>query len=137
MSNADQIRGHVVRIDHKFNDKWAILGHYMEDKVTQGYAQPELGWDVGELQHGHQLLRSTRRIRRHQAERHHHPNLLVEASMNYDGNVINILNSQLAISLRLEREPFFNNGQPRSAEHRGGWGAPYGTRRRNGIGAVA
>ena len=34
----------VLRIDHKFNDKWAILGHYMHDSVTQGYAAAELGW---------------------------------------------------------------------------------------------
>jgi hypothetical protein len=38
------VRDDIVRIDHKVNDKWAILGHYMHDSVTQGNASPMLGW---------------------------------------------------------------------------------------------
>ena len=54
MANPIDVRDDIVRIDHKFNDKWAILGHYMHDTVTQGYgaAVPRLA--VGELQHRHQ-----------------------------------------------------------------------------------
>jgi hypothetical protein len=52
-----------------------------------------VGLAVGELQHHHQHPVQPLQQRGHQAERHHHPNLLVEASINYDGNVINITNS--------------------------------------------
>ncbi|MGA2535643.1 MAG: carboxypeptidase-like regulatory domain-containing protein, partial [Terracidiphilus sp.] len=44
VSNPINVRDDVVRVDHKWNDKWQILGHYMHDNVVQGYAQPELGW---------------------------------------------------------------------------------------------
>src|SRR5579864_9464112 len=44
ISNPIDVRDDIVRVDHKFNDKWAILGHYMHDTVNQGYALPHLGW---------------------------------------------------------------------------------------------
>jgi len=37
------IREEIVRIDHKFSDKWTILGHFMNDSSTQGFALPFLG----------------------------------------------------------------------------------------------
>ena len=78
----------VLRIDHKFNDKWAILGHYMDDQVTQGYAHAGTGLAVGKLQHHHQHPVEPVAVRGHQAVSGTiNPNLLVEASINYDGNV--------------------------------------------------
>ncbi len=47
ISNGINVRDDVVRVDHKWNDKWQILGHYMHDSVTQNYAQPMLGWSSG------------------------------------------------------------------------------------------
>jgi len=89
-SNPITVNDYVVRIDHKFNDKWAILGHYMEDQVTQGYALPELGW----LWASYNTLTSTLSNPSDSAaiklSGTINPNLLVEASINYDGNVINI-----------------------------------------------
>ena len=32
VSNPINVRDDVVRIDHKINDKWQILGHYMHDR---------------------------------------------------------------------------------------------------------
>lgn len=83
----------VVRIDHKFSDKWAILGHYMEDKVTQGYAQPELGWCWCVYNSVTSTLSNPSDSAAIKLSGTINPNLLVEASINYDGNVINILNS--------------------------------------------
>jgi hypothetical protein len=44
VANPIDVRDDIVRIDHKINDKWAILGHYMHDSVSQGYGLPFLGW---------------------------------------------------------------------------------------------
>jgi hypothetical protein len=83
----------VVRIDHKFNDKWAILGHYLEDKVTQGYAQPELGWCWCVYNTVTSTLENPSDSAAIKLSGTINPNLLLEASINYDGNVINIDNS--------------------------------------------
>ena len=31
------LREEILRIDHRFNDKFAIFGHYMKDDVSQTY----------------------------------------------------------------------------------------------------
>jgi hypothetical protein len=85
-----KVRDDIIRVDHKWNDKWQLLGHYMDDSVTQGYAQPELGW----LWASYNTLTSTLSNPSHSAALKLSgtisPNLLLEASMNYDGNIINI-----------------------------------------------
>ena len=65
------VRDDVVRIDHKFNDKWQILGHYMHDTVTQGYGTAGTRLGLGQLQHDHQRPVEPVEQRSPQAERHH------------------------------------------------------------------
>jgi hypothetical protein len=93
VSNPINVRDDVVRVDHKWNDKWQILGHYMHDNVVQGYAQPELGW----LWASYNTITSTLSNPSNSAALKLSgtitPNLLLEASINYDGNIINITNS--------------------------------------------
>jgi len=93
VSNPIQVRDDIVRVDHRWNDKWAILGHYMHDSVTQGYALPELGW----LWASYNTITSTLSNPSNSAALKLSgtitPNLLVESSINYDGNIINITNS--------------------------------------------
>ncbi|MGB6192198.1 MAG: carboxypeptidase-like regulatory domain-containing protein, partial [Terracidiphilus sp.] len=83
----------IVRIDHKINDKWQILGHYLHDSQATGTAAPDLGWNwytyntitsVESNPSNSAAIKLTGSLS---------PELLVEASMNYDGNVINITNS--------------------------------------------
>ncbi|MGA8043691.1 MAG: TonB-dependent receptor, partial [Terracidiphilus sp.] len=92
-ANAIDVRDDIFRIDHKFNDKWAILGHFIHDSVTQGNASPMLGW----LWASYNSITSTLSNPAYSAaiklSGTINPNLLVEASMNYDGNIINIINS--------------------------------------------
>jgi hypothetical protein len=92
-SNPINVRDDVLRVDHKINDKWAILGHYMHDNVVQGYALPELGW----LWASYNTITSTLSNPSNSAALKMSgtisPNLLLEASINYDGNIINITNS--------------------------------------------
>jgi Carboxypeptidase regulatory-like domain len=93
VSNPINVRDDVVRIDHKINDKWQILGHWMHDDVLQGYALPELGWLWASYNTITSTLDNPSKSAAIKLSGTITPNLLVEASINYDGNVINITNS--------------------------------------------
>ena len=93
VSNPINVRDDVVRVDHKWNDKWQILGHYMHDSVVQGYAQPELGWLWASYNTITSTLNNPSNSAALKLSGTINPNLLVEASINYDGNIINIVNS--------------------------------------------
>jgi hypothetical protein len=97
-SNPVDVRDDIVRIDHKFSDKWTILGHFMNDSSTQGFALPFLGWAFA----SYNTITSTLSNPSHSAaiklSWSVNPNLLVEGSINYDGNsaaITNSANSQL------------------------------------------
>jgi hypothetical protein len=83
----------VVRIDHAINDKWKILGHYLHDTQATGTADADLGWNwetyntitsVESNPSNSAAIKLTGELS---------PNALLESSMNYDGNIINITNS--------------------------------------------
>jgi len=93
VSNPINVRDDIARVDHKWNDKWQILGHYMHDSVTQGYAQPELGWLWASYNTITSTLSNPSNSAALKLSGTINPNLLVEASINYDGNIINITNS--------------------------------------------
>ncbi len=92
-SNPITVLDTVLRLDHKFNDKWAILGHYMDDQVTQGYAEPELGWLWASYNTLTSTLSNPSQSAAIKLSGTINPNLLLEASINYDGNVLNIIPS--------------------------------------------
>jgi hypothetical protein len=94
VSNPIDVRDDIVRIDHKFNDKWTILGHYMHDSVTQGYASPFLGWLWASYNTITSTLSNPSNSAAIKLSGTISPNLLLEASINYDGNTINITNSK-------------------------------------------
>ena len=121
----------VIRIDHRLTDKWQILGHWLNDEVTQAYASPMLGWSganyptiTSTLQNPSNgaLVKLTGTIT---------PTLLVEASFNYDGNVINITNSANSLTPSgWSVSRFFNN--PSTNLPNMHWGAPYSTQENPG-----
>ena len=128
----------VVRIDHKFNDKWTILGHYMDDNVTQGYAQPELGWLWASYNTVTSTLSNPSNSAAIKLSGTINPNLLVEASINYDGNVINILDSSSwPICLPAGREARSSTPATRICPACSGFGEPVRHGRRHWICAVA
>jgi hypothetical protein len=92
-ANAINVRDDIVRVDHKFNDKWAILGHYIHDSVTQGNASPMLGWLWASYNSITSTLSNPANSAAIKLSGTINPNLLVEASINYDGNTIDIVNS--------------------------------------------
>jgi hypothetical protein len=131
IANPIDVRDDIVRVDHKINDKWNILGHYMHDKVSQGYGVPFLGW----LSASYNTVTSTLSNPSYSAaiklSGTLNPNLLVEASMNYDGNIIDITNSALANKPSgWNAGTFFNNGSQLVPGM--GWGTPYNTNEQMG-----
>jgi hypothetical protein len=125
-ANPIDVRDDIVRIDHKFNDKWAILGHYMHDTVTQTYGVPFLGWLSANYNTVTSNLSNPAYSSVIKISGTIKPNLLVEASMNYDGNIINITNSALANKPSgWNAGTFFNNGSQLVPGM--GWGTPYNT----------
>jgi len=83
------VREEMVRVDHTFNDKFTIFGHYVQDSVLQTYGEtiwsgdnvPTVSSTFGNPSYSGvvHLLHTIR------------PNLLNEVAFNYNGNKINIL----------------------------------------------
>jgi hypothetical protein len=130
------VRDDVVRVDHKVNDKWQILGHYMHDSVTQTSGGPELGWDWYSYNTVTSVLSNPSNSAALKLSGTLNPNLLVEASINYDGNIINITNSSNSfIPSGWNVNTFFNLANIREGKNVGqkslpsmnGFGNPYGT----------
>ena len=130
------MRDDVVRIDHKINDKWQILGHYMHDSVTQTSGGPELGWDWYSYNTVTSVLSNPSNSAALKLSATINPNLLVEASINYDGNIINITNSANSLILSgWSVSPFFDLTKIQQGKSVGqkslpsmnGFGNPYGT----------
>jgi hypothetical protein len=88
------VRDDVVRIDHKFSDKWTILGHYIHDSVTQNSAEPFFGFVWASYNTISSVLANPSNSAALKLSGIIDPNLLVEASINYDGNIVDIANSR-------------------------------------------
>jgi hypothetical protein len=87
----------IVRIDHKVNDKWQVLGHYIHDAVSQGYPDADLGWNWESYNTISSTLSNPSNSAAIKVSGEISPSLLIEGSMNYDGNIINITNSKDAL----------------------------------------
>lgn len=87
------VRDDVVRADHRFNDKYQILTHYMHDSVSQSFPAPMVGWSTGSWPTITSTLSNPSNSAAVKLTAAITPELLVEASMNYDGNIIDIVNS--------------------------------------------
>ncbi len=124
------VRDDVVRIDHNINDKWHILGHYLHDSVTSGSPGPMLGWSGGSYTTVTSTLNNPSNSAAVKLAGTIAPNLLVEAAMLYDGNIINITNSPNAnlstlSSTSYSVQKYFANGA--SSVPGVSLGNPYGT----------
>src|SRR4029077_18397451 len=83
------LKEEVVRIDHNFTSKFSVFGHFIAEQVTQGYSVsqwsganvPTVGDTFGNPSYS-AVVHTTYAIS---------PNLLNEASFNYNGNRINII----------------------------------------------
>ena len=128
LANPIHVRDDIVRVDHKFNDKWAILGHYMHDSVDQGYGVPFLGWLGASYNTVTSNLSNPSNSAAIKLSGTINPNLLVEGSLNYDGNIIDITNSDLANKpAGWNAGTFFDNGSKLVPSMDGAWSTPYNT----------
>jgi hypothetical protein len=84
----------VIRGDYNINDKWAILVHYIGDHQNQSYGQPELSWCGCDYKTLGSQLSSPAHAATFKLTGSIKPNLLLEASMNYDGNGADIMPSE-------------------------------------------
>ena len=83
------VREEIVRVDHTFNDKFSVFGHFVDESILQTFATtmwsgdnvPTVGNTFGNPSYSGvvHLLHTIR------------PNLLNEVAFNYNGNRINIL----------------------------------------------
>lgn len=121
------VRDDIVRIDHTITQKWQLMGHYEHNAVTQGNAQPMLGWLSANYNTVTSTLSNPANSVAIKLSDTLSPNLLLEASMNYDGNVINITNSANSyLPSGWSVNKFFNNGT-NSLPGIGSFGNPYST----------
>ena len=105
------VRDDVARVDHRINDKYQILAHYMHDSVLQSYTQPMVGWSTGSWPTITSTLNNPSNSAAIKLTATISPTLLVEASMNYDGNILDIVNSPSGnLPSGFAVNKFFNNG---------------------------
>jgi hypothetical protein len=107
------VRDDIVRGDHRFNDKYQILAHYMHDSVSQSFTAPMVGWSTGSWPTITSTLNNPSNSAAVKLTATISPDLLVEASMNYDGNIIDIVNSKqglLTSAPGFAVNKYFNNG---------------------------
>ena len=115
VSNPIYVTEEVARVDHKINDKWQLLAHYIHDSVTQGYPDADLGWNRESYNSVSSTLTNPSNSAVIKITGNITPNLLLEASMNYDGNIIGIVNSSVAdfpSGWTVAQNKLFNNGSP-------------------------
>ena len=83
------VREEIVRIDHNFNDKFSIFGHFVSEQISQGFGTtqwsgdnvPTIGNTFGNPSYSG-VVHATEII---------NPRLLNEVAFNYNGNRINII----------------------------------------------
>jgi hypothetical protein len=112
-TNPIDVSEEIVRVDHKLNDRWQILGHYIHDSVNQGFPDADLGWNAESYNTVSSTLSNPSNSAAVKMSGTLSPNLLLEASFNYDGNIINIVNADTANKPSgWTAQVLFNNGSP-------------------------
>jgi hypothetical protein len=105
------VRDDVVRVDQRITDKYQLLAHYIHDSVSQAFPAPMVGWSTGSWPTITSTLNNPSNSAAVKLTATLSPNLLVEASLNYDGNIIDIVNSPSGnLPAGYQVNKFFNNG---------------------------
>ncbi len=114
------------------------MAHYMHESDHDNNPKPMLGWDGDTYNTVTSSEITPSNSGAIKLSGSISPTLLVEASMNYDGNIIDIINSANSAQLSgWSAGNYFNNGRTNEIVQHRQLGAPYGTNLENGIGAVA
>lgn len=125
------VRDDVVRVDHRINDKFQILAHYLHDSVSQVFPAPMVGWSTGSYPTITSTLNNPSNSAAVKLTATISSTLLVEASMNYDANIIDIVNSKSGnLPTGFKVNKFFNNNA--AAAPAMNWGGIYGVQENPG-----
>jgi len=120
------VRDDVVRIDHRINDKFQLLAHYLHDSVTQAQGGPMIGWSGASYNTITSSIITPSNSAAVKLTANITPTLLAEVSMNYDGNQIDIVNSpNSARPAGFAVNRFFNNSSTNVPNMH--WNGQYGT----------
>ncbi|PWU06440.1 MAG: hypothetical protein C5B47_07535, partial [Verrucomicrobia bacterium] len=123
-----KVRDDIVRVDHKINDKWQLLAHYLHENDIDQNGQSFLGWDWSSYRTINSSEVSPSYSGAIKISGTLSPNLLVEGSVNYDSNQIAIINSKNSSTPSgWNVKSFFNNGRTTELPGMSGFGNPYGT----------
>jgi hypothetical protein len=105
------VRDDIVRWDQRITDKYQLLAHYIHDSVSQAFPAPMVGWSTGSWPTITSTMSNPSNSAALKLTATLSPNLLVEASLNYDGNIIDIVNGPLGeLPAGYQVNKFFNNG---------------------------
>jgi hypothetical protein len=105
------VRDDVVRVDHRINDKFQVLAHYLHDSVSQTFPSPMVGWSGGNFPTITSTLNNPSNSAAIKLTATISSTLLIEASMNYDMNIIDIINAPIGNTpAGFAPNKFFNNG---------------------------
>ena len=119
------VRDDVVRVDHRINDKYQLLAHYLHDSVSQSFPAPMVGWSGGSYPTITSTLNNPSNSGAIKLTATVSPTLLVEASMNYDGNIIDIVNAPIGnVPAGFAVNKFFNNNAKAAPNMQ--WNGKYG-----------
>ncbi len=125
------VRDDVVRVDHRINDRWQLLAHYLHDSVTQAQGGPMVGWSGASYNTITSSIVTPSNSAAVKLTGSITPNLLAEVSMNYDGNVIDIVNSPNSLAPSgFSVNRFFNNSSKNVPNMH--WNGQYGTQENPG-----
>ncbi len=83
------LKEEIVRIDHRFSDKFSVFGHYIAEQIVQGYATAQ--WSGDNLPTVGDNFNNPARSYVIHATHTISPTLLNEIAFNYNGNKINIV----------------------------------------------
>ncbi len=85
----------IVRIDHAVNDKWQILGHFLHEAQATTDPGADLSWNWTTYDTINSVESNPSNSAAVKLSGEISPSMLFEASMNYDGNIINITNNPI------------------------------------------
>ena len=115
----------LFAVDQRITDKYQLLAHYIHDSVSQTFPSPMVGWSGGSWPTITSTLNNPSNSAAVKLTATLSPNLLVEASINYDGNIIDIVNSPSGnLPAGYQVNKYFNNGSTSSPNM--SWNGIYG-----------
>ncbi len=102
------VREEIVRIDHNFTDKFSIFGHFLAEKISQGYGKSQ--WSGDNVPTASDIFGNPSYSGVVHTAYVISPTLINEVAFNYNGNRINIIPSGITQAPGFTFNRAFPNG---------------------------